>query len=173
MQLNFSSETSLLLEPIRKPILLKKDDIDSNFIQHLHTKLTQNIDLVTLSKTTKEFQLPENFIEIRITNNQKNDNEKDKQENFPVIELVFSEEKWEELAYVFLKDLGKQVETNPKSVPRSLRLFGSLMNKLTNKPMGVSKIDIPRKIVLNKAMEQFGPYVRTLLETRLNESLKS
>jgi len=41
------------------------------------------------------------------------------------------------------------------------------MNKLTEKPVGKAAVDNSRKIVIERAIEQFGPNVRELITERL------
>ena len=152
---NFSSNITHIVEPLRVvvPYDVPTDDQKKNLEEYLN----KPFELVSFTKKTEEFAVPNNFFTLSF----------DQTGERPVAVVDFSDEGWDNMAYIFLTNMAKQVKKDPKSVPRSLRMFAGLMDKLTEKPVGRAVIDTPRKIVIDRAIEQFGPTVRDVFTSRL------
>lgn len=152
---NFSSNIAPVVETMR--VVVPYDLPTCEQQEKLKDYLNSPMPLTSLSKTVEMFQVPENLFDVTFEQSGER----------PVAVVQWSEEGWDTLAYHFLKGLAAQVKKDPKSVPRSLRMFANLMNKLTEKPIGKAAVDNSRKIVIERAIEQFGPNVRELMTERL------
>lgn len=152
---NFSSNIAPVVEKMRVvvPYELPTEEQQVQLKNHLKSPMP----LTSLSKKVEMFQVPDNLFDVIF----------EQSGDRPVAVVQWTEEGWDNLAYHFLMGLAAQVKKDPKSVPRSLRMFANLMNKLTEKPVGKSAVDNSRKIVIERAIEQFGPNVRELITERL------
>lgn len=152
---NFSSNIAPVVEEMR--VVVPYDLPTSEQQENLKDYLNSPMPLTSLSKKVELFPVPENLFDVTFEQSGER----------PVAVVQWNEEGWDNLAYHFLKGLAEQVKKDPKSVPRSLRMFANLMNKLTEKPIGKAAVDNSRKIVIERAIEQFGPNVRELMTERL------
>lgn len=151
----FSSDTTSVVAPLRVVVPYQAPTSDEQKALEEHVK--QPLELVTMTKKSQEFALPENLFSLSF----------DTSGDRPVAVVEWSNEGWDALAYRFLTSMAVQVKKDPKSVPRSVRMFAGLMDKLTEKPVGKAAVDTPRKIVIDRAIEQFGPSVRESIAARL------
>lgn len=152
---NFSSNIAPVVETMRVvvPYELPNEEQQIELKSHLKSPMP----LTSLSKKVEMFEVPENLFDVTFEQSGER----------PVAVVQWTDEGWDNLAYHFLMGLAAQVKKDPKSVPRSLRMFANLMNKLTEKPVGKAAVDNSRKIVIERAIEQFGPNVRELITERL------
>lgn len=153
---SFKSNTSGVLETMK--IVVPKAYVGEEK-EKLEKFLKEPLKLMSFAKKIEEYQVPENLFDLSY----------DTSGDLPVAIITWSEAGWDRMSYNFLKALGHQVKTNPKSVPRSIRMFGGLMDRLTDAPIGKEAVDKPRKIVIDRAIEQFGPTVRQIIEDRLKD----
>ena len=96
-----------------------------------------------------------------------------KEDGLMVVSLSFTEEGWDEFSYSFLQTMASEVQKKPKNFARSYRVYANLMRKLTPKPIGSGKNDVPRKIVIDKTTEQMAPMIREILSDRIKNNLLS
>lgn len=152
---NFSSNIAPVVETMRVvvPYTIPTPEQHMQLEEHLKSPMA----LTSLTKKVEMFQVPHDLFHVEFEQSGER----------PVAVVHWSDEGWDNLAYKFLVGLAAQVKKDPKSVPRSLRMFANLMNKLTEKPVGKALIDNPRKIVIERAIEQFGPSVRAVVTERL------
>lgn len=152
---SLASDTSLAYSPLHIVVPFEVED-DATF-DSICKALKQPLPLLTPAKKLKPFDI-EHVME-KITLNKDGD--------VPVIEILFSVEGWDQLAYRFLKDMAHEVKTNPKGMPRSYRSYANLMQKLTQHPTGNGKNDNARKVVIDRAVEQLAEGLRDQLVSRV------
>lgn len=152
---NFSSNVAPVVETMRVvvPYNIPTPEQHTQLEKHLKSP----IELTSLTKKVEMFQVPDDLFCVEFEQSGER----------PVAIVHWNDEGWDNLAYNFLVGMASQVKKDPKSVPRSLRMFANLMGKLTEKPVGKALVDNPRKIVIERAIEQFGPSVRAVLTERL------
>ena len=126
-------------------------------MERLENTLKTPLTLMTPTKKTEDFDVLQDVISgIQL----------DSSGDRPLLRISFSEKGWDRLAYLFLKNMAKQVKSNPKSMPRSYRSYANLMDKLTEHPTGNGKVDESRKVVIDRAVEQLTGGLRDELTRR-------
>lgn len=160
--LTMSSDTTLAMSELRivVPYKLSSDTIKkSEQIKSIESTAKEPLLLTTPTKDKRKelFEVPDNLFNMSF----------DESGDLMVVILNFNEPGWDKLSYDFLQGMAKAVKKDPKSIPRSMRMFANLMKKLTPEPTGSGKNDIPRKIVINQTIEQMAPPVRDILSDRL------
>jgi len=152
---SFSSNIAPVVEPLRVVVPYSLPSAEEQ--TRLEAHLKQPMALTSLTKKTENFDIPSGLFDLKF----------EQTGELPVAVVEWNDEGWDLLAYRFLISMAQQVKKDPKSVPRSLRMFANLMGKLTEKPVGKAVVDTPRRIVIERAIEQFGPTVRTVITERL------
>lgn len=152
---SFSSNIAPVIETMR--VVVPYEIPNEEKYKKLEQYLKSPMALTSLSEKVEMFQVPDHLFHVEFEQSGER----------PVAVVKWSDDGWDHLAYLFLKGLAAQVKKDPKSVPRSLRMFANLMNKLTEKPVGKALVDNPRRIVIERAIEKFGPTVRDVIAERL------
>lgn len=152
-----SSNTALAYSDLQivLPFAATQEDVPS-----LLRDIQKPIALMTPTKKTEDFDILLDLIREAIIISGEDGAR-------PVLTLSFSEQGWDRLAYLFLKNMAAQVKSNPKAMPRSYRSYANLMDKLTEHPTGNGKVDNSRKVVIDRAIEQLAEGVRSELMRRV------
>ncbi len=150
-----TSDLTLAYSPLH--IVIPQESISPTQIEELTKYLHKPLRLTTPTKEEKDFDIMENLMELEVLT----DGDR------PVVVVNWTEEGWDRLAYLFLKNMAHQVKTTPKKMPRKMRTFANLMDKLTEKPTGNGKVDASRRIVIERTIEDLAPGVRNEVEARV------
>ena len=119
--------------------------------------MRQPLVLMSPSKKPISLPVPENLFSISFEQSGER----------PVAKVSWNYDGWDRLSYLYLTDMAKQVKDNPKSIPRSMRMFANLMNKLPETPTGNGAVDVSRRIVIERNIEQIAPAIRDEVERRI------
>lgn len=147
-------------EPLSKP--LPYDTPNAQQIQRLEAFLKQPVELMMITKKLEKLSIPDHLFTLKVKTPQQ---EGDR----PVAVLEFSEKGWDRLSYEYLQGMAQAARKDPKSVPRSMRPFAKLMNKLPEEPTGNGAVDKGRQVVIEKNIELIAPRLRDVFELRLRE----
>ena len=163
---SLASDTSLAYSPLHVVVPFGVEafgveafDVEGGTWEKMLQTLHKPLDLLTPAKKIKPFDIAQ-VLESVVLN---------KDGDVPVIEIKFSVQGWDGLAYRFLKDMAREVKTNPKGMPRSYRAYANMMHKLTEHPTGNGKADNARKIVIDRAVEQLAQGLRDELTRRIHQ----
>ena len=153
--ISLSSDISFATQPLHVvvPYDIPRDQDKKRFDAAMNAPLT----LVAPTKEAVPFEIPDGLFSISFEQSGER----------PVAQVQWTSEGWDRLSYLYLTHMAKQVKTNPKSVPRSLRMFAKLMDKLPERPTGNGAVDTSRRIVIERNIEQIGPAVRAEVERRI------
>lgn len=156
--LSLASDTAVALAPLDVVVpRVPTTDNESAF----RAALSAPLRLVgpTKDRALVEFVLPDGFLTVAF----------DTSADVPRVQVTFDPMGWDRLAVRFLRGMAAAAKANPKNVQRSLRQFAKLMDKLTDAPTGNGKIDGPRKVVIDRTMEQMAPGLRDELTRRVRD----
>ena len=145
-------------EPLAKP--LPYDTPNQEQAQQLELYLKQPVELMAATKKMELFPIPENLFSLSI-------NEPQAEGDRPVAVLNFTAEGWDKMSYDYLQGMAKSLKADPKSVPRSIRPFAKLMNRLPETPTGNTAVDSGRRVVIEKNIDAIAPGLRAILDARL------
>lgn len=155
---NLSGIMDKACEPLSKP--LPYDTPTQEQAKRLEAYLRQPVELMAATKKMEIFPLPENLFSLSIK-------EPQEEGGRPVAVLDFTQEGWDKMSYDYLQGMAKALKTDPKSVPRSMRPFAKLMNRLPETPTGNNAVDSGRRVVIEKNIEAIAPGLRAILDARL------
>lgn len=157
---NLSGIMEKATEPLSKP--LPYDTPTDDQVKRLEEFLRQPFELMTITKKPEMFAVPQNLFTLSI----KAPAEEGAR---PVAVLNFNAEGWDRLSYEYLQGMAKAARKDPKSIPRSMRPFAKLMDRLPESPTGNNAVDSGRRVVIEKNIEAIAPGIRNILEMRLRE----
>ena len=152
---NLSSSTKLAYSDLA--IVLPYAAPEGEKLEQLISAIKKPLTSMTPTKKTEDFDVMGDLL---------SDTQFDTTGDRPILRLSFSEKGWDRLAYLFLKNMAAQVQSNPKSMPRSYRSYANIMKKLTEQPTGNGKVDESRKVVIDRTIEQLSVGVREELSRR-------
>ena len=153
---SMSTALSPLVQPI--PYAVPTAAQQARLIQHLAEPLL----LRTPTGNVAPFVLPADFFTLTFQ-------EPATADDRPTATLAFSADGWERLSYTYLTGMAQAAKKNPKAVPRSMRPFAKLMDRLPEHPTGTAAIDAGRRMILDKNTQAIQAPVRALLTQRLRD----
>lgn len=155
---NLSGILETASAPIAAPLPYETPTTEQ--VARLEAFLRQPLELMAMTKKVELFEMPTELFSLSVK-------APEAEGDRPVATLTFSGEGWDRMSYFYLQHMAEAARKDPKSVPRSMRPFAKLMNKLPEHPTGNGAIDGGRRVVIEKNIEAISPAIRNILVQRL------
>lgn len=151
-----------ILETANAPIVapLPYETPNTEQVARLEAFLRQPLELMAMTKKVELFEMPAELFSLNVK-------APEVQGDRPVATITFSDDGWDQMSYRYLQHMAEAARKDPKSVPRSMRPFAKLMNKLPERPTGNGAVDSGRRVVIEKNIQAISPAIRDILVQRL------
>lgn len=155
---NLSGIVEAANTPISTPLPYQAPTTEQ--VTRLEAFLRQPLELMAMTKKVESFEMPAELFSLEVK-------APEAEGDRPLATLTFSEDGWDQMSYRYLQHMADAARKDPKSVPRSMRPFAKLMNKLPERPTGNGAVDSGRRVVIEKNIQAIAPAIRDILLQRL------